>query len=50
MSDLKRLMFGIGYNGPIVVAVVILLAAMTAKNIPVLIIALGLLEQDLERG
>jgi hypothetical protein len=43
MSDLKRFDVRYWYNGLIVVAVVIILAAMTAKNIPVLIIALGLL-------
>lgn len=43
MSDLKRFDVRYWYNGLIVVAVIILLAAMTAHNKPFEVISVGLL-------
>jgi hypothetical protein len=43
MSDLKRFDVRYWFIGLIVVAVVILVAAMAAKNTPIMIMAIGLL-------
>ena len=42
MSDLTKFDVRYAYNGLIVVSVVILAAALTAKNVPVIIMAFGL--------